>query len=363
MKYDFLQARTRRAAVRPMTRRALLQRSGALLGLATVPGFLAACGGGGNKPPATQNTVAQATQSQSAAAPTVAPPTVAAPTVVAPTAAAAAASAAIPPGPLTVKASEANGYPIFSIDKLAVAAGPLAVNFVVAGNMKHELWVYPLQDVSTLMNKKRAGESASEPDYLKQLVAQTGEVDVGLTKAVQGTVTPGFYELSCFIKGANPDGTSYRHFDVGQALTVAVVGPGGPSASVLTPGNTITVDMVPGTEALKDSWLFIPDRLTAKAGDVTFKANNKMDVAHDLVVYPLGNISQFITSRFAGQEDYTMIKGQQVFEDLDAGKSGEKVAKLTPGWWAAACFMVGKNPDGTSFLHRDKGQRFTFLVQ
>jgi len=63
MKYDFLQARTRRAAVRPMTRRALLQRSGALLGLATVPGFLAACGGGGNKPPATQNTVAQATQS------------------------------------------------------------------------------------------------------------------------------------------------------------------------------------------------------------------------------------------------------------------------------------------------------------
>jgi hypothetical protein len=31
--------------------------------------------------------------------------------------------------------------------------------------------------------------------------------------------------------------------------------------------------------------------------------------------------------------------------------------------WAAACFMVSKDTDGTSFMHRDRGQRFSFLVK
>jgi hypothetical protein len=329
MPYDSRQPRARRVMARPLTRRELLQRGGLLFRVA---------------------------------APTVSAPVVSAPSAVASVAGAAAATVPIPAGPLTVKASEASGYPIFSIDRLAVKAGPLTVNFVVAGNMKHELWFYPNQDVSTLMTTKRAGVSASEPDYLKQLVAQTGVVDAGFTKTVQGTAKPGLYELSAFVKGAGLDGTSFWHFDTGQPLTVAAVGPGGPSELVATPGDTIIVDMVPGTEALADSWLFVPDRLTAKAGDVTFKVNNKLTQNHDFVVYPLGNISQFITSRFTGKEDYTMIQGQQLFEALEAGKSGQKTAKLTPGWWAAACFVVGQNPDGTPFVHRDKGQRFTFLV-
>ena len=37
--------------------------------------------------------------------------------------------------------------------------------------------------------------------------------------------------------------------------------------------------------------------------------------------------------------------------------------KLTPGVWCAACYMVSKGTDGTSFIHRDRGQRFVFLVK
>jgi len=331
MSDDDVLTRARRATKRPLSRRELLQGRGVLF-----------------------RTAALRASASFAAAGRIAG---------AHTAAADAAAGVIQPGRLTVKASEANGYPLFSIDTLAVLAGSLAVKFGVTGNLKHELWVYPVQDVSNLMDSKRAGAAVSVRDYLKRLVAQIGEVGTGLTKTVQATVTPGLYELSAFVTAADADRTSFCHFDAGQPLTVAAVGAGGPSASVATPTNIINVDMAPGTGVLADSWLFVPDRLTAKAGEVSFTVNNQMPTNHDFVVYPLGDISAFIASRFAGQEDYSPIQGTKLVGNLPADQSARNTISLTPGWWAAACFMISQNPDGTTFLHRDKGERFTFLVQ
>ena len=98
-------------------------------------------------------------------------------------------------------------------------------------------------------------------------------------------------------------------------------------------------------------------------GNVDFTINNQMNMTHDFAVYPLGNISAFIADRLAGGEDYSMINGQILAEDLEGGQSTQATAQLTPGWWVGACFIVSTLPDGTQYVHRDRGQRFTFLVQ
>jgi uncharacterized cupredoxin-like copper-binding protein len=263
---------------------------------------------------------------------------------------------------VTIKAHELGNLVVFDVDRLAVPAGQVQFNFTNTGTMTHEVWAYPVQDIAKMMTLKRAGQTADETDYIKGVAGNAEDVEPGKSASFTGTLKPGFYELACFKQGKNPDGSTFVHFDRGQSMTLAATGAGGPSTDILTPSATISVDMAPGTEALKDSWLFVPDHLVAKAGDVTFKIVNKMDVAHDFIVYPLGDIGALIKGRLAGQEDYAAIKGQQLAEDLEQGKTLQKTVKLTAGWWAAACFVVSKLPDGTSYVHRDRGQRFTFLV-
>ena len=326
----------------------------AAIGAVGLPPLLAACGGG-------DSTASSPTAG--AASPTAAAPTVAAPTVAKPTAGTtAAATSAISGGPISVKAHEAGDAMVFDVDKLAVSAGKVTFNFSNTGKMEHELFVYPVQDIAAMLMLARKGQSAPEDKYIKGIAGKAEDIPAGKSATFDATLAAGFYELACFKKSKNPDGSTFVHFDKGQSVTVAAVGPGGPSASILTPSSTIAVDMMAGTGDLKDSWLFVPDHLMAKSGDVTFNITNKMQMNHDVVVYPLGDISALIKDRLAGGENYGMIKGQQLAEDLEPGKSISKTAKLTPGWWAAACFVVSKLPDGTPYVHRDKGQRFTFLV-
>ena len=359
----------RSSTTRPITRRELLKHAG-LLGIIGVPLLTAACGGSAGG--ATQPT-ASATPPNPALTPTPpAPPTMA---MVPATPAATTANTATATGTTTagspaatgtattvnVEAYEGDNGFFFRVDKLEFPAGKVTFAFKnTSSKMNHELWVYPVQDLSTMLTLKRADQDATETDYLKGLAGHVEDVEPGKTATFDTTLEPGFYELACFLRGKNPDGTTFVHFDKGQSVTVAATGPSGLTAAVGNPAGTLSVVM---TGDPNGSWVFVPDRLEVTAGDVGFKATNQMKMNHDFLVYPLGDISGFIPKRLAGQEDYSLIKGELLFEDLPIGQSAQKTKTLTPGMWVAACFITSKNPDGTTFIHRDRGQRITFLVK
>ena len=115
------------------------------------------------------------------------------------------------------------------------------------------------------------------------------------------------------------------------------------------------------------SWLFTPDRLVVSGGDVTFKVTNKMKAEHDFVVSPLGDTSKYVAGAMmpgmAHNDDYSSFKGTELLADLAPGKTDTKTFKLTPGLWVAACYMSSKATDGSTFLHRDHGQRIVFMVK
>ncbi len=335
-----------RLARNDVTRRDIL-RGAMALGLVTgLPALLAACGGSGSS----------ATDTPVPATPT--PPS--APENTPTSATTGAANTPSAAGIINVTAREEGTAFLYDVDQLAVPAGTYQFAFNNAGTRSHDLMVYPVQDLTAMMTLRRQGEDAAEDEYIKDMAGVAEDIEAGKSDSFDATLTPGFYELACHIESKNPDGSTFEHFDKGQSVTIAVTGSGGPAASILDSGSTISVEMT-GEE--DGSWFFIPDRLVAPAGDVTFKVTNNMKMEHDFLVYPLGDITEFINKRLQDEEpDASTINGEMLFEDLPAGTSDEKVKNLTPGMWVAACFIVSQNPDGSSFIHRDRGQRFTFMV-
>ncbi|MBI3680396.1 MAG: cupredoxin domain-containing protein [Acidobacteria bacterium] len=309
-----------------------------------------------------------------AAQPTAIPPTVTPlpppPTPTKPPAPTAVPATPTPAAPaevvttVNVVAKEAGNSYIFEVDKSAVPAGKVRFEFKNAGKMTHEIWIYPTQDISAMMALKRADKKLEETDYIKGVVGEAEDVDPGKSASIEATLKPGFYELACFVRSKNPDGSTYVHLNKGQFFTLAVTGPGGPSANVATAASTMTVQMMPGSGDLSSSWLFVPDRLVVNAGDVSFKVTNNMKEEHDFTLYPVGDVSDFVANKLkTGKGDYDSIKATELMEDLEAGKTDTKTIKLTPGVWAAVCLMVGKNADGSSFIHYERGQRFVFTVK
>ncbi len=345
-----LASRADRLTGRRMTRRDILRMGGLLAGVAAVQPLLSACGSGSSS------------SSPTAAATSAAlPPTVAVPVA---TVGAGGGSPVAGAAAINVKAHEAGDAMVYDIDQLAVPAGPVQINFTNTGKKIHEVWLYPLQDLVALLALKRQGKDVDETQYIKGLAGKATDIDPGKSATVNATLTPGFYELACFVEAKNPDGSTSVHFDMGMVNTIAVTGPGGPDASVTTPSDTVSLDMAPGTGDLSSSWLFLPDHLVVKAGSVNFKVKNDMpNMKHDVVIYPQTDITPLIHQRLADKEDYSIIKGQLLVEDLDSSQSIEKAGNVTPGWWYAACFRVSTLPDGTKYVHSDRGQRFSFLAQ
>jgi len=304
-----------------------------------------------------------------AAAPTSVPPTATKPPAptLAPTQSPATPTTTAPAAAVTtlnVLAKEVGNSFIFEVDKAAVPAGKVRFEFKNAGKMTHELWIYPIQDFSAMMTLKRADTKLDEPEYIKGVVGSVEDIEPGKSATIEATLKPGFYELACFMRGKNPDGSTYVHLNKGQFFTLAVTGPGGPSADVVKPASTMTVQIAPGTGDLSSSWLFVPDKLVVSAGDVTFKVTNNMKDVHDFTIYPVGDVSDFVVNKLkSGKSDYASIKATEVMEDLAAGKTDTKTMKLTPGVWVAVCLIVSKNADGSSFIHSERGQRFVFTVK
>lgn len=263
---------------------------------------------------------------------------------------------------LNVEAYEVGDDQLLRADRLAVPSGDLMLRFTNAGTTIHDLFIYPMQDVSALLRAKRGGTtSVNERMFLKDLVGMTGPIMPGAsTTLTMAALLPGLYELSSFTRGTDPEGLTYVSHDKGQALTLAVTGTGGPEARIGTPSATIAISMKPGDYA---SWLFVPDHLAANAGNVTFMLTNGMSESHDLVISPIGDISAFIASRLKGDGgDYSLIGGVELVSDLAPGKTVSKTLKLAPGVYVAACYMVSQSADGTVFIHADRGQRFVFDV-
>ncbi len=323
-------------------RRANLTRRSLLTAVAAAGGglALAACGGAAAPSPS-PTAVAKATLPPATPAPATPAPATAAPT-------------AAPVATVNVVAKNF----VFELDKLVVPAGNVRFNFKNAGDMTHDFWIYPPQDLTAYLAKKRAGEKVKGRDYLKG-ASELFDLEAGKSEVKDYEVKPGYYELACFVQSKNPDGSTYVHIDKGQTLWLTVTGPGFPPAAT-TPANTIAVEMK-GEEA--GAWLFVPDKLVVPAGDVTFKVTNSMKMEHDFKVHPLGDISAFVTKKLTGVKDYASIKAIGLLDDVPAGKTETKTTKLTPGLWVGACYILAKNPDGTPFLHSDRGQRFVFTVK
>lgn len=314
------------------------------LGVTTLALIFAACGGAAVAPSPTA--VAKAT---------LAPPT-ATPATPAPTATVAAAVV------VNVEAFQVGSSFLLKADQISVPAGKVTFNFKNNGTMTHEVLVYPIQDVTKLVALKRKGTDAEEKDFIKGLAVGLMDIDPGKSATGDATLAPGFYELACWAMGKNPDGTTYEHYDKGQTLTLTVTGAGGPAASIATPTSAIAVEMKDGSDG---SWVFNLDKLVATAGDVTFKVTNNMKIEHDFIVYPIGDISGAVAASLKTGHDtgFDTAGATELISNLAPGKTESKSIKLTPGYWAMICPMVSKNADGSAFIHRDMGQRITFLVK
>lgn len=311
--------------------------------------FVTACGGATAELPAPTATAAKAT-----VAPVVT-------TTTAPTTAPTASPAQVAAKTVNVEASSNGDNILLKADQIAVAAGQVTFNFKNSDKMQHELWVYPIQDVTKLMAAKRANQDVDEEEFLKDIAGHDEDIDPGKTDSFTATLKPGFYELACWKSMASADGKSaVTHFDKGQFLTLAVVGAGGPAASIATSSNAINVLMKDGDYS---SWILQPDHLVATAGQVTVSVTNNMKVNHDFVVYPIGDVSADVAKGLAAGEDIDLDQAQPIAEDLEPGKTASKAITLTPGVYAMACFMVSKNADGSTFVHRDMGQRIVFVVK
>lgn len=339
---------------RQETRADPISRCAAVLVIATV--VLGACGGAAAPSP-TPTAVARATLPPATAAPATPAPATTAPTT-APTA------APSPAAVINIEAGESDAAFYLKADRLTVSAGRVTFNVANKGKLTHELMVYPIQDVTQLLALHRADKKADEMALIKGMAAMEEDIDAGKTATVTATLAPGFYEIACHVRSKAADGSTFTHFDKGQVLTLAVTGAGGPATSVATPASTLALEMK-GEEA--GSWLFVPDRIVVPAGDVTFKVTNAMKAEHDFVVHPLIDTTKVVgMALMPGMghiEDWSMVKGTELFEDLGPGKSETKTLKLSPGLYMAACYMVSKAADGTSFIHRDRGQRVVFEVR
>lgn len=266
---------------------------------------------------------------------------------------------------VNVTAKENDAGIVYTVDKSAVPAGKVKFVFKNEGKLTHELMVYSLQDISGMLNAKRQGQDVDEMDYIKGLAGSADDVDPGKTDSFEATLTPGFYELACHVLIKNKDGSTFTHFGKGQFFTLAVTGSGGPSPDISTASTRVNVKMTEGTGELAGSWLFVPDKLVVKAGDVTFNVTNEEKEEHDFAVYPIGDTTEFVSMQLQGgmEPDYDAIHAQVVQSNLEAGKSVSKTLNLTPGVYVAVCYMVSKNTDGSSFVHMERGQRFTFTVE
>lgn len=301
--------------------------------------------------------------------PSPAPATVAAATPQ-PTATEAASPSEAAPGSassvVTLEIGEDGAGYYVKADQRILATGEVTFRFTNTGRQRHELLVYPVQDVSQLLARGRRGDATEAHDLLEKVALVQEDIAPGADGSITAKLAPGIYEIACFMTGRDRSGTAFTHYDKGETLTLAVTGPGGPSPSVATPANTLKIQMQ-GDEAA--SWLFAADRLVVSAGQVTFEVKNNMRRTHEFIVHRLGDVSMFTAMLLEGgmphgamHELLEPLDGKELVEDLAAGSTTQVQASLGPGLWVAACYLVDE-AGGAPYIHSDRGQRVVFEVR
>ncbi len=131
-----------------------------------------------------------------------------------------------------ILAATANDFS-FTLNRATVPAGRVHVQLINRSkDYKHEVWVYPQTQpkLDQLLQAKRSGQTIGEVDYLQGLAGHVEDVPAGQTAAFDATLTPGTYELACFITSdiggkmmANVAGMhGMMHYDLGMHLLVTV---------------------------------------------------------------------------------------------------------------------------------------------
>jgi uncharacterized cupredoxin-like copper-binding protein len=133
-----------------------------------------------------------------------------------------AANATTTEGELIV-AVTANDFS-FALNRASVPAGRVHVQLVnQSKDYEHEVWVYPQQQpkLQEMLTQKRAGKDVEELDYLQGVAGHVEDVPAGQTAAFDASLTPGTYELSCFI-ASDIGGKKMVHYDMGMHTLLTV---------------------------------------------------------------------------------------------------------------------------------------------
>ncbi len=146
---------------------------------------------------------------------------------------AATSGAAVPATPIAANATTTEGELIlgvtandfsFTLNRTTVPAGRVHVQLVnQSKDYEHEVWLYPQQQpkLQDLLAQKRAGKDVEESDYLQGLAGHVEDVPPGNTAAFDVNLTPGTYELACFITSAI-GGKQMVHYDMGMHTLLTV---------------------------------------------------------------------------------------------------------------------------------------------
>ena len=112
----------------------------------------------------------------------------------------------------------------FTLNRPTVPAGRVHVQLINRSkDYQHEVWVYPQTQpkLEQMLGLKRSGQETEELDYVQGLVGHVEDVPAGQTAAFDATLTPGTYELACFIT-SDIGGKKMVHYDMGMHLVVVV---------------------------------------------------------------------------------------------------------------------------------------------
>jgi len=106
----------------------------------------------------------------------------------------------------------------FVANVTTVQAG--TVHFVLINDSPdypHEVWVYPQSQpqLQALLQQKDSGNDVDENDYLQGILGEVTDVPPGGTDNFDAVLTPGVYELGCFVE-STVNGTPKNHYELGM---------------------------------------------------------------------------------------------------------------------------------------------------
>ncbi len=260
---------------------------------------------------------------------------------------AAACQATTPPQPQTLEV-EGKDFAFNAPD--SVPAGMTTITFKNAGKQDHHIILTRLEQGKTMADFQRALPQMDKegiPSWLT-FVGGSGGIAAGGTSNTTEALSPGTYALLCLLPDP-ADGAP--HVAKGMVKPLMVTG------SAVSSDLPVASD---GTVSLKDYAFDMPTSFTA--GKRTLRVVNDGQDIHEFQVLKLSpgktaaDIGKFFSGQPSGPPPFAMAGGTNAFS---RGLAGNTSLELTPGSYAAVCFV----PDKTGTPHLGLGMLKEFTVQ